>query len=107
MASIYKRKNDDGSLAWRAVIRIKGHPSVCKSFERKQEAEDWVLETEGSIKRGQFNFEAHKRLHTYKDLLVRLHADRAFEHHRSFKNVSSQFKFRIGFVLEKIRYGAR
>lgn len=70
MASIYKRKNDDGSSSWRAVIRIKGHPSVCKSFERKQAAEDWAQETERSIKRGQFNFEATKQRYTYSDLIA-------------------------------------
>ena len=40
---INKRKNKEGkSTSWKAVIRIKGYPSVCKSFERKQEAEDWA-----------------------------------------------------------------
>jgi hypothetical protein len=43
MASIYKRKNEDGTTCWRAVVRIKGHPSVCNHFERKQEADDWAL----------------------------------------------------------------
>ncbi|MGB7978979.1 MAG: hypothetical protein WCF19_07480 [Chlamydiales bacterium] len=52
MASIYKRENEDGTKAWRAVVRIKGHPSVSKSFERKEEAVDWAQETERSIKRG-------------------------------------------------------
>ena len=46
MESIYKRKNEDGSSVWRAVIRIKGHPSVSNHFERKQEAEDWVSNIE-------------------------------------------------------------
>ncbi|HEV8052819.1 MAG TPA: hypothetical protein VGP47_10005 [Parachlamydiaceae bacterium] len=42
MASIFKRKSKDGkSFTWRAVVRIKGYPTASKSFERKQEAEDW------------------------------------------------------------------
>jgi hypothetical protein len=28
MASIYKRKNENGTTVWRAVIRIKGYPSI-------------------------------------------------------------------------------
>lgn len=40
MASIYKRKNANGTSVWRAVIRIKGYPSVSAHFDRKQEAED-------------------------------------------------------------------
>lgn len=39
MASIYKRDNADGTKVWRAVVRIKGYPSVCSHFDRKQEAE--------------------------------------------------------------------
>lgn len=34
MASIYKCKEG----GWRAVIRIKGYPAVCETFDRKQEA---------------------------------------------------------------------
>lgn len=108
MASIYKRENEDGTKAWRAVVRVQGLPSVSKSFERKEEAVDWAQETERSIKRGQFNFEAAKRKHTYSDLIERLHEDRALEHQRSFKNVRSQFdcwKKRLGrYALIHITY---
>jgi hypothetical protein len=53
MASIFKRKSKDGkSFTWRAVVRINGYPTICKTFERKQEAEDWGKETELSIKQG-------------------------------------------------------
>jgi len=65
MASFYKRKNNNGTTVWRAVIRIKGYPTVCNSFERKQEAEDWAQETERQIKFGKFNFDQYKKLHTF------------------------------------------
>jgi hypothetical protein len=39
MASIFKRKNENGTTVWRAVVRIKGYPTVCNHFERKQEAD--------------------------------------------------------------------
>ena len=52
MASIYKRKNKIGTTAWRVVVRIKGHPTVCDHFERKQQADDWATETERQIKSG-------------------------------------------------------
>lgn len=45
---------------WRAVVRIKGYPTVCGEFERKQEAEDWEEDTRRLIKAGQFQFERHK-----------------------------------------------
>lgn len=33
--SIFKRKLKNG-YTWRAVIRIKGYPTICETFERKQ-----------------------------------------------------------------------
>jgi hypothetical protein len=53
MASIYKRKDKEGKVTgWRAVVRIKGYPTVCNHFDRKQEAEDWAADVEREIKRG-------------------------------------------------------
>jgi hypothetical protein len=49
MASIYKRDNPDGTKGWRAVVRIKGHPTVCNHFDRKQEADDWSADVERKI----------------------------------------------------------
>lgn len=93
MASIYKRKNENGTTVWRAVIRIKGYPSLSNHFERKQEADDWAKETERRIKLGQFNFSAHNKHHTYADLLHRMEGDGAFDLQRSFKNCRSQFDY--------------
>ena len=93
MASIYKRKDQDGSPVWRAVIRIKGHPSVSNHFGRKQEAEDWAQETERKIRQGQFNIESFKKQHTYKDLIERLKTDGFFEHQKALKKIISQFQY--------------
>ena len=42
--SVYKRKDRNGKVTgWRAVVRMKGYPTVCKEFERKQEADDWKI----------------------------------------------------------------
>ncbi|HAZ15144.1 MAG: hypothetical protein A2Y28_01315 [Chlamydiae bacterium GWC2_50_10] len=80
MASIFKRKHKDGKqFSWRAVIRIKGYPTVCNTFERKQEAEDWAKETERRIKLGQFNFEQHNSTHTYNDIIDRFIQDPEFD----------------------------
>ncbi|HAB98226.1 MAG TPA: hypothetical protein DCE71_00170, partial [Parachlamydiales bacterium] len=93
MASIYKRKNENGTTVWRAVIRIKGYPSISNHFERKQEADDWAKEAERRIKNGQFNFSAHNKHHTYVDLLDRMEGDGVFDLQRSFKNCRSQFDY--------------
>lgn len=86
MASIYKRKNKDGTSHWRAVVRKKGLPSVCMHFERKQEAEDWAYDTERKIDLGQFKFDQHKKTHTFAELADRFINDGALEHHRSSKD---------------------
>ncbi len=83
MASIYKRKNDDGTTVWRAVVRIKGYPTVCNHFERKQEAEDWAQGVERQIKAGQFKFDQHNQIRTFAELTDRYTQDGALEHHRS------------------------
>lgn len=46
MAAIYKRKEKNGKVRWRMVIRLKGYPIVCDTFDRKQEAEDKAQEIE-------------------------------------------------------------
>lgn len=47
MASIYKRKDKQGkTISWRAVVRMKGYPTVCKQCDRQKEAEDWVADIE-------------------------------------------------------------
>lgn len=68
MASIQKRKNKNGTSHWRAVVRIKGYPTVCNHFDRKQEAEDWATDVERQIKQGKFNFDQHKKQHTFVQL---------------------------------------
>lgn len=83
MASIYKRKNRNGSSVWRAVIRIKGYPTVCETFSRKQEAEDWAHDQERTIKSGQYKFDQYKKQQTFQELFDRFLSDGALEHHKS------------------------
>lgn len=87
MASIYKRENADGTKVWRAVVRIKGYPSVSNHFERKQEAEDWAAEVERQIKLGKFKFDQHKQQHTFAQLIDRYVSDGALQHIRSAEDV--------------------
>ena len=83
MASIFKRKNENGTTVWRAVVRIKGYPTVCNHFDRKQEAEDWSSNVERQIKAGQFKFDQHNQIRTFAELTERYIQDGALEHHRS------------------------
>lgn len=89
MASIYKRKDKDGTKtnSWRAVVRIKGYPTVYGHFDRKQEADDWAADVEREIKLGKFNFDRHKQQHTFTNLIDRYINDGALQHIRSSKDV--------------------
>ena len=93
MASIYKRKNKDGTFCWRAVVRIKGYPTVCKHYDRKQEAEDEAAEIERQIKQGRFNFSLHKANHTFAELLERYRNDGALEHIRSLEDAVRHLEY--------------
>ena len=71
MASIYKRKFKNGKgFSWRAVVRVKGYPTVCDHFERKEVAVDWAADVEQQIKQGRYKFGQHKHQHTYGEQLI-------------------------------------
>src|SRR3990167_7634096 len=87
MASIFKRKlRGEKSFSWRTVVRIKGYPTICETFQRKQEAEDWAQETERRIKLGRFKFDQRKKQYTITELIHRFSRDGALEHLRSAKD---------------------
>lgn len=93
MASIQKRKNKNGTSHWRAVVRIKGYPTVCNHFERKQEAEDWATDIERQIKLGKFKFDQHKQQHTFTQLIDRYVRDGALQHIRSAEDVTHHLNY--------------
>jgi hypothetical protein len=54
MATFRKRKNNDGSISYRAVIRLKGYPPVSATFERLTDAREWVSSTESEMRAGRY-----------------------------------------------------
>ncbi len=95
MATIYRRKSKDGTrvLGWKAVVRIKGYPTVCEVFDRKQEADDWAQQVERQIKMGQFKFDRLKTLHTFDDLLTRYKSSGALEHHKAAEDTLRHLEY--------------
>lgn len=81
MVSIYKRK--DGKKGWRMVIRIQGYPTICRHYERKQEAIDETKEIEHAIRHGTFKFDQKNHLQTFNQVVDRFISDGALQHHRS------------------------
>jgi integrase len=49
MATFEKRAGN-----WRAKIRRKGHETLSRTFDNKADAEEWAIETERDIRRGQY-----------------------------------------------------
>ena len=66
MATVQKRKNDDGTTSYRVMVRLKGHPTATATFTRLTDAREWGAKTEGDMKAGRY-FSAAK-LKTLNDL---------------------------------------
>jgi len=49
MATIGRRRNRDGSTSWDVTVRRIGHPTTCKSFRTKLEADVWAARTEARL----------------------------------------------------------
>ena len=66
MATIEKRPASDGSLSYRAKVRIKGFATESASFARLTDAREWAKKIEADMKAGR-HF-GQSRLHTFNDL---------------------------------------
>ena len=60
MATLQKRKNDDGTTSYRVMVRLKGHPTTSATFSRLTDAREWARATETDMKAGRY-FGASKR----------------------------------------------
>lgn len=67
MATIEKRKLDDGTTSYRVKIRLKGYAPESATFARLTDAREWVQKTEADIKAGR-HFGASRR-HTLNELI--------------------------------------
>lgn len=67
MATIEKRKLDDGTTSYRVKIRLKGHSPESATFDRLTDAREWIQKTEADIKAGR-HFGTSKR-HTLNELI--------------------------------------
>jgi len=54
MATVQKRKNDDGTTSYRVMVRLKGYPSASATFSRLTDAREWAAKTEADMKAGRY-----------------------------------------------------
>ena len=71
MATIETRRTADGTIGYRAKVRLKGFPSESATFERKTDAKEWAKQTEASIRQGRHFKTAEAKKHTLGDLIDR------------------------------------
>ena len=71
MASIEKRTNDDGSVAYRVKIRLQHYPPETATFIRLTDAKRWASETENKIREGKYFATKESRKHSVSDLIDR------------------------------------
>ncbi|HSX13280.1 MAG TPA: tyrosine-type recombinase/integrase [Chlamydiales bacterium] len=72
MATIQKRKNQNGTDSYRVMIRPNdGLPTTYKTFPTFQEAKDWSIQEEARRRQGIYFPEQLKKRHTLSELIDR------------------------------------
>ena len=71
MATIEERKSRDGAVAYRAKVRLKGHPLQTATFKRKTDAKKWAQQTEAAIAEGRYFKAVEAKKHTVAELIDR------------------------------------
>jgi len=71
MANIESRRAHDGTVSYRAKVRLVGHPATSATFARLTDARRWVQDTESAIRTGRYFTVAEAKRHTLADLVDR------------------------------------
>ncbi len=74
MATIVRRMTQTG-VRYVAVVRLKGHPTQSRSFERKTDARDWAQEAEANIRSGRTSGLAGRQRRTLAELIDKFVAE--------------------------------
>ncbi|MEL5847926.1 MAG: site-specific integrase [Candidatus Igneacidithiobacillus chanchocoensis] len=79
MASIERRQNEDGTVSYRAKIRLRGHPVQSATFERLSDAKRWAQQVESDIRAGRHFATTEARKHTLAEAITRYKAEHLAE----------------------------
>jgi integrase len=71
MGYIRQRKLRDGTTRYLAEIRLKGHPSLTATFDRKTDAKAWIQKEEAEIRSGRRQVYSNGKRYTFKDAVER------------------------------------
>lgn len=95
MASIEKRKNSDGTIGYRARVRLRGFPLETATFERLTDARAWAAKIEADIRAGR-HFGISKR-HTLSEL-IRRYSESELDELKSSRSVKARLAWWDGEV---------
>jgi hypothetical protein len=76
VASIERRRAKDGTISYRARVRLRGEKARTRTFKRKTDAEAWARAAETDLSRGLYVPVSKDRKRTRSDLI-----DRTIEDH--------------------------
>ena len=71
MKGIDKRIHKDGTVSYRARVRIKGHPVLIQSFASKTLAMKWKRDTESAVEQGKYEYDKPGSKNTLAELIDR------------------------------------
>ena len=71
MKGIDKRTHKDGTVSYRARVRIKGHPVLIQSFASKTLAMKWKRDTESAVEQGKYAYDKPGSKNTFAELIDR------------------------------------
>lgn len=100
MAYIQERQDKEGKFRYRVQIRVQGHPTQSKTFERKTDAKLWAQQTETSIREGRYFKLAESKKHTIGEMIDRYIRDELPSKPKNAKNTYAQliwWKEQIGY----------
>ncbi len=71
MAAIERRRQSDGTISYRARVRLRGEQPRTRTFKRKGDAEAWAKAAETDLSRGLYVPVSQDRKRTVADLIDR------------------------------------
>lgn len=71
MATIHERQDKNGKTRYTVEIRVKGHPPMSATFQRKTDAKHWAQKREAAIREGEHFGTRESRKKTVSDVIER------------------------------------
>lgn len=99
MGYIETRTGRQGETSYKAQVRLKGHPTVTQTFERKSDASKWIQDTESTMRSGEYLAVNEAKKHTLSEAIDRFIAEKLTDRKRYSQPISKLewFKKAIGF----------